>query len=159
MATTPMAKALNKLARRSYSRYELETSLLSLGFANEEVKEVIERLNEWGYINDKRMAEELFSYYFRIKYFGPLIIRKKMIEKGIPEEYIAEILLEYDEARQTEKATELARKYINKKNLENTKALKNSLARYLLRKGFLQNTILKVISQVFAELDSTYNKD
>lgn len=159
MTKTPMTKALNKLSRRAYSKYELEKSLLSSGFAKEEVEQVITRLCEWGYINDKKMAEDLFSYYLRIKYFGPLMIRKKMLQKGIPESYIAEILLEYDEDKQTEMARELAKKYLNKKKIADKEALKYSLARYLLRKGFLQNNILKVISQVFTELDSTYNKD
>jgi len=161
-------KALNYglrlLLYHGRSKLKLENKLLSKGYSEEICKQVIVQLCEWGYLDDKKFAE---NYIYSIKETG--IGRRKiyysLLKKGISQEIATEItslnINEEDEMKQLAKVAE--KKILNLlKNFtldENSNLVKGKLFRYLLAKGFTPNHIKSWIDANFqAILDNIINK-
>lgn len=53
---TPMEQALVFLSRKDYSCRDLENALKKKGFPEAEIEETVERLREWGYVDDRVFA-------------------------------------------------------------------------------------------------------
>ncbi len=76
----------------------MERRLLSRGYSREEVDEVLEWLEEMGYLNDVEMARD----YVRVgveRGWSRIRIIRGLKERGIGDEVISEALEEYDEER------------------------------------------------------------
>ncbi len=89
---TALDAALAYLSRRLLTRFEMVQRLGQKGFPSDEIDKALERLTEWGYLNDRDYALS----YCRNK---QLNYSKKRIEvelqhKGIEEELILEVLTE-----------------------------------------------------------------
>nr|WP_298250946.1 regulatory protein RecX [uncultured Halomonas sp.] len=86
---TPRDDAIRLLARREYSRAELEDRLAAKGHAGEAVAECLDELAEQGLQSDARFAESfLRSRLFRGQ--GPVKIRLEMARRGLSPEEVKE---------------------------------------------------------------------
>lgn len=84
---TPRDDAIRLLARREYSRVELERRLVAKGHDDEATAECLDALAHEGLQSDARFAEVfLRSYIARGQ--GPLKIRAKLGERGIESDLI-----------------------------------------------------------------------
>ena len=150
MNKNPLTLALKKLSVRAYSQKELESYLVKYDFSREQIKEVLVQLLSWGYLNDQRYAVNLLNYYTNHKQYGYFFIYKKLQEKGLSEQIITAVLIDYDEQEELERVRHLAEKYIaNKVNQKSAEQLKNMLARHLSRKGFLTTNIMTILNENF----------
>ncbi|SHE62224.1 regulatory protein [Modicisalibacter ilicicola DSM 19980] len=86
-AATPRDEAIRLLARREYSRAELERRLAAKGHAAESVAEALDDLTEQGLQSDARFAE-IFLRSRIARGQGPLKIRAELGERGIDRELI-----------------------------------------------------------------------
>ena len=93
-----LAYALLLLRYRSRSRRELERRLLSKGYSRDEVEEVLERLDDMGYIDDVEMARDYVRAGVERGWSRIRIIRG-LRERGVEEGAISEAMEEYDEDR------------------------------------------------------------
>ncbi len=72
--------AFKLLSKRDYFSSELKQKLLSKGFNEKDVEEVISNLKEEGYINDEQLEKRLKERYLQ-KGKSPAYIRKKLFSK------------------------------------------------------------------------------
>ncbi|GGX99666.1 regulatory protein RecX [Litchfieldella qijiaojingensis] len=103
---SPYDDAIRLLARREYSRAELEARLAAKGHDGEDVAACLERLAEQGLQSDTRFAEHFIrSRVGRGQ--GPLKILAELGNRGIASEFARSALAEY-EASETVDWYELA---------------------------------------------------
>ncbi|PKY11179.1 recombinase RecX [Acidithiobacillus marinus] len=133
--------ALRLLARREYSRKELQDKLLQAGFAVAQVETLLEHLQASGYQNDQRYAEMLTRTRLRQGH-GPLRLRQDLHRAGVEIEAGAgeEQALDWQaQARATyrkrfgDSVPEDARDYARR-------------ARFLAGRGFLPEQIRRVLA-------------
>ena len=84
-------EAITLLAKRDYARQELATRLGTLEPDREVVEGVIDRLDEQGYLDDRRMADNILRKELK-KQHGPARLRQSLRQKGIEPTVIDEAL-------------------------------------------------------------------
>ena len=124
-------KASDLLSRRDHSEKELLTKLRQKGFA-EGAEAAIEKLRDYGYVDDERFAASYAAELKRLKHFGKRRIEQELFKKGVDREIISNVLdsLEFDE---NELCELIARKYY--RNLETEKGVQKTI-NALLRAGY-----------------------
>ncbi len=78
-------KAVSYLSRRQYGEKELYKKL-KLKFPEEASQRAVEKVKNYGYINDEEYADELVKYLYENKKFGIKRIKTELKLKGISEE-------------------------------------------------------------------------
>nr|WP_281286457.1 recombination regulator RecX [Pleionea sediminis] len=97
-------KAISLLARREHSRKELHQKLLQKGFAESDIIEDLDALENKGWLSDFRFTESWIRHRIQGGY-GPYRIQQELNAKGVGQEIINEKLDEvelnwFDLARQ-----------------------------------------------------------
>ncbi|MEA3278541.1 MAG: regulatory protein RecX [Pseudomonadota bacterium] len=75
------------LSAREHSRLELARKLMTRGYAQTAVDEVLGSLREQGLLSEERMTESYVAERLR-KGFGPLRVRQELRQRGIPDALI-----------------------------------------------------------------------
>jgi len=75
--------ALNLLARRDHARRELLRKALRKGYAREIITDVLDKLEQKGYIDDAGFARKYAADKFRRNSWGPIKIKAYLIRKGV----------------------------------------------------------------------------
>ena len=89
---TALDAALTYLSRRLYTRFEMVQRLGQKGFASDEVEKALERLVEWGYLNDREYA---LSYCrSRQSSYSKKRIEAELKHKGIEDGLVFDVLEE-----------------------------------------------------------------
>ena len=138
-------KATDLLSRRDHSEKELLIKLRQKGF-KEEAEEAIEKLKYYGYIDDRRFAENYVKELIRIKHYGKRRVEQELYRKGIDREIISEVL-EAAEFPESELVSLIERKYY--RYLTDEKGIKKTI-NSLLRMGYSYGEIkdaLKAVSE------------
>jgi len=139
-------RALRMLARREYSRHELEQKLAAHreSCETDELAEVLDTLEQQGYLSEQRAVEQIART--RRARFGSHRIVHELKAKGIDSHWIDNIL-------PTLKETELeAALSIWSKKFDHPPASKDERGkqvRFMMNRGFS----MKTIRQVFAQVD------
>jgi regulatory protein len=124
------------LSKRDYFKEELKNKLLSKGYGEAEVNEVINYLEKNGYIND----EELFKRY-REKYlekgYSPLKLKSKLVSKG----YSGFNNQEFSFEEELQSALNRLSKYKKEKDFY-------SVVKYLVNRGF-SYSVAKEAANIF----------
>lgn len=74
-------KALFILERRDHTQAELQKKLHDKEFSKESIAVAIERLKEYGFINDRRFTEQYLRYHYLGK--SKRVLSMKLLQKGI----------------------------------------------------------------------------
>lgn len=82
--------ALDSLSRRALTCCELETRLKNKGYAEAELRPVLEQLLEWGYLNDQELA--LAYCQNRLKRFSRRRVHQDLLNRGVAPELIEQAL-------------------------------------------------------------------
>ena len=103
--------ALFMLNLRMRTESEMREKMEARGYYEQVIDEVIQRLFKDRYLDDNRYAEVYIESMKRHKYYGAFMMKKKLYEKKVPKEVIAEkleeLLTEADEI-------EIATRYVEK---------------------------------------------
>jgi len=126
------------MARRDISAAELSRKLKVRGITSAQVNETVARLQETGYLNDRRFAREWAESALRNgRGFGPRI-RLDLGRLGVSAEIIAEVLTdisgEYDEMETLSRL--LASKFAGFSPSSASDREKRRVMHYLQRRGF-----------------------
>ena len=142
MANKPSLKtrALGYLARREYSRLELERKLAPHAQTLRELSSVLDALEQCGFLSATRMVEQLI--HMRKRKFGSLRIAHELREKGIAENLIAAALPNIRAAEQ-DRAREIWQKKFGAIPA-NAKEWGRQ-TRFLMGRGFAPEVIRKVL--------------
>ncbi len=146
MSRDPMQIALHKLGARAYSIFELKKLLVSQGFGSDEIEICLEKLVEWGYLNDTLLSQQLYQYYTGRKHYGRLLLAKRLAARGIPAQNIQEILHDY-EPGEKRVARQAAEKFVQARQNKDCRKLQLALVRHLRSRGFTEAVILDALNE------------
>ena len=121
-------KALELLARKPQSRWELEKKLAQWGAEEDEVQTVCDRMEQLGYLNDAEYAARVVRHY-SAKGFGPGKLRDELYRRGVPRDLWQEAMDQAEDPAQSIDAfvaKKLAGKTADRQNL---KKVSDALAR------------------------------
>ena len=96
---TCMETALSKLNYRMRTVRELEKSLKESGYEEDDIRDTIEELLEFGYLDDRRYGTEFFRVSRRKNWSRSRIMRA-MKEKGLSSDTISSVMDELEDSRE-----------------------------------------------------------
>ena len=139
--------AINSLARRAYSVYEMRSYLERRAEDKDVVKNVLDRLKHLNYLDDARYARQFVRLRTELRKQGAFRIARDLRARGVPDRHI--------EAALAERSPESSESALVRARLERRiKLLRDplderrvaSLYRSLLRAGFSADTIRRELS-------------
>ena len=139
--------AMNSLARRAYSVYEMRSYLERRAEDKDVVRAVLDRLKELNYLDDARYARQFVRLHSELRKQGPFRIARDLRARGVPDRHI--------EAALAERSGESNESALVRERLERRiKLLRGplderrvaSLYRSLLRAGFSADTIRRELT-------------
>jgi len=133
-------RALRMLARREYSRLELQNRLLSAGADNAEVQSVLDEFEQNGWLSESRLVDAVVRT--RRQRFGAAKVLRELRDKGVSEEGLTQA-----QAALSEGEIETARSVWSKKFGKRPSSLaeRAKQMRFLAGRGFSQEVIRKVL--------------
>ena len=138
-------KVLHLLSFRARSRFELYTSLQRKGFDRAKISNVIDELEEKGYIDDKEFSKMYATHLIRSKLLGKIAVKYQFKKHQIPSDILDPIL---DELYIKYPIEELIKRIILKKEHKLSPELikDKKLIDRIKRKGYSWGEITSVIS-------------
>ena len=133
---TAFDKALTFLSATRKTEKEIRSHLFKKGYLPAVIDYVVEKLREYGFINDEEYAEAYTESASKKK--GGRLIRMELKNKGLSEEAIENALSELDEGQELETAKGILEKYMRGKTAD--KATLQKAYRHLMSKGFDYDT-------------------
>lgn len=139
-------KAIELLSYREHSSHELKTKLIQKGFSSSLAQDILKQMMAKGYLDDERFASLYFRELMRQRKYGPLMIKKKMMEKGVEGAVIDAKLNTVPD----EEWEQIAREILHKKRQKLTRYsgnLRDTVLGILTRKGFSYGNVQNVINE------------
>jgi regulatory protein len=139
--------AINGLARRAFSVYEMRTYLERRAEDKDMVRGVLDLLKQLDYLDDARYARQFVRLHAELRKQGPFRIARDLRARGVPDRHIEAALAERaaesnDSALVRERLVrriKMLRGPLNEQRVA-------SLYRSLLRAGFAADTIRRELS-------------
>jgi regulatory protein len=142
-----LRKALGFLSYRSRSQREIEDYLKKKQIDDEICYELIEKLENMGYIDDHKFALQFIQYKMRQKPIGIMLLKKELYKTGIIGDVCDEALEETGaHTVDFDRLLEFAQKKYNSISYKNDPNQK--LYRFLAGRGFLSKDIQDVIKLI-----------
>ena len=143
-------QAYRYLTRRPHLNAELKRKLSAKKFSNLIIEQTLEYLNKKKYMDDDAFIKMFVQEQINLKKNGPLIIKKKLLEKGARTTVIDPILSEdYTEEMQIKNAKKLFQSKIKTIDQDDEKKIKEKMFRFLQQKGFAWMIIEQIFSEYF----------
>ena len=132
-------KAMSLLQHMDRTEWELRSKLEKAGFAEEPIREAVEYVRSFHYIDDRRYAFRFVEIYCESRSIQR--IRQDLQKKHIPDELITLALeeIEYDDSRALEKALD---KVLSGNNEKLSYEERQKIIAKLYRKGFRVDQIV-----------------
>jgi len=139
--TQCLYQAYRYLSRRPHLSAELTRKLKLKGYESALIQSAIQILHKKNYLNDPDFIRLFVIDQMRLKRSGPMLIKKKLMEKGAKAETVDMILsADYPENEQFNNAQIL----LNKKLQNDSRIEKENLVRFLQQKGFPWDIIRQI---------------
>jgi regulatory protein len=144
-------RALGLLAVRPRSRRELELRLTRAGFDQQEVDEVLVRLERVGLIDDEAFARAVAEHAFGTRRSGAMAVRRALGAKGVAGDTVDTVVAELGDGEE-ERAVALARSRVRRlAGLPPQKAF-GRLVSLLARRGY-PSSVARRAARVALEID------
>jgi len=137
--------ALHILGRHANSEYELRQKLYSKGYVVDQIDDVINRLLTYGYINDNKLANNLFEKYLHVGKYSLNTIICKLKQHGLPDDVIKNVTNAYD----SETEWTAALKIVNNRFRSLDIIDREKIYRFLGTRGFSTTVIQKVVHELY----------
>lgn len=148
-----MRQALNRLNRRAMTRRKLDQKLRDLAHDGPTRAAVLDRLEALGLLDDRAYAEALIRETQRAKPAGPMLLKKKLFERGVDgalaDRLVAEATADPDQQRAA--AAAFAQTKLKSMARLDTEVRKRRLYGALSRRGFTPDVVRDVMEQVASE--------
>ncbi len=143
-AEEALARLRDHCSRQERCKSDLRMKLNEWQVERETGEQLLEQLEEEGFINEERFAEVFAGGKFRIKRWGPYKIRQALLEKYIPEEHIEQAL----QAISEKDRREMLRYWIDRKGgAAGSREARSKLVRFLTNKGFDMGMVLEELDR------------
>jgi len=144
-------RAMNLLKDRDLTEYSLKQKLKEGYYPEDSVRIAIEYVKNYGYIDDRRYAENYVNFKSSTK--SRYQIKNILLQKGLDKDLISEVCDEYYENDDNNENSEkkLVEKLILKRKIDImniTREEKSKLLGYLTRRGFQIDLINGVINEI-----------
>ena len=134
------------------TEFEIRTKLIKSGYTEMFFQPVIDRIKDYGYINDEEYARMYSESLRNSKNNSRRMIEQKLYQKGISKEIISTIMedVSVDE-------TELIMKVLNKKKIDTESynkmdyPMRRKIFGYLISKGFSPSNISRCLGELSEE--------
>ncbi|HSX43843.1 MAG TPA: RecX family transcriptional regulator [Candidatus Saccharimonadales bacterium] len=136
-------RALNLIARRQRSRWELEDYLKRKDYDQDAIQIILNRLSERGYVNDKAFAEAWVSNRRLLKATSKLRLQQELRQKRVSDDIVQEVL-EEDETNELDVLKEL----IERKRKQTRYQDDLKLMQYLVRQGYNYGDIKTALDEL-----------
>jgi regulatory protein len=137
---------MNLLLRQDRTRKELSDRLSRAGFSEEAIGYALEYVESFGYVNDKRYAQNYVAFHK-----GELSARElryKLTGKGVPPEILSEVFTEYEPEDEEDALCRKLEKRLRGKRLSDMDAAeKNKVVSYLTRKGYRLTAVKRMMQE------------
>lgn len=148
---SPMDAALSFLGYRARTVREVERHLDEKQFGEVEIYEAVEKLKDYGYLDDDRYASDFVSSHLKMK---PVSRRKLMMDLNaheLPKEVIEEALSVITDEVEEENAYQVALKYYDSYSELEPYERKTILSRRIVSRGFDFGTARTAIERIERE--------
>lgn len=139
--------ALALLAARDYTTAKMREKLTRRGLGEEVVEEAVARLEEQGWLNDRRFAERFAETAVSGgRFFGPrlrLEMRRRGVPAGLADEVLGRIRQEHDE--QDDLRSVMERRFSGFSFFAASDREKRRVIAFLQRRGFGLSAIMKAL--------------
>ncbi len=142
--------ALRLLAVRPRSEKELRDRLKQKAYEPETIDAVMERVRDWGYLDDADFAQRWVANRIEHRPRGRRMLEQELRQKGIDRDTISETLDDAD-LDETAAAIELAEKSANRLRSLDPDVARRRLTGQLARRGFPYPAIKAAIDQVLGK--------
>ena len=143
-----LVKARSFCAYQERCRTEVTIRMRSFGLNREQTEQVIEKLEEEGFLNDERFATMYAGSKFRILHWGKMKIRAGLRSKGVAEVLISQALESIDQEQYIKCLTDLlAAKLRTLTSIVDERVIKQKIFAYLASKGFEENLIFQELNK------------
>jgi|GEM_PF-3514048 len=136
--------ALKWMERADRSRLEIQTYLEKKGFSESETTETLNKIQEYGYLNDEFLATRVTTA-LRNSLQGELKIQQKLEQRGLDPVNI--------QADSTSRALTLLQKKFKDQNHCNDPKIWSKAARHLASQGYTEEEIESAISKFFPNIE------
>lgn len=139
-------RCMNLLKGRCYTEKQLRDKLCRGEYSEELIEEAIAYVKSYGYVNDRRYAEEYILYHMDSR--TEKRIEQDLYAKGIPQTLTREIFQELRSDGMKADEIEMGKKILKKKNFDPKTAEnkeKQRISAYLYRKGFRPEIISQLL--------------
>lgn len=144
--------ALQYLARRMRSEFEVRQYLMEKNVDPPIIQEVILRLYNYKFLDDEQYAYSYVRTQMNTTDKGAILIKRELKDKGISTELIEKAIGLYSFDDQLETAKKLCEKTSSRNTKSSERALKQKLEQMLIRKGFDYDIISEAVSEATAGL-------
>ena len=139
---TAFSKALKLISTRYKTQKEIENYLYEKGYVSSVVYYVIQKLLEYGYIDDEKYVDSFVATHKNS--FGKLNMKQLLLQKGVNSSLIEKKFTDED-FEQSDEIVRIAQKYMKSK--EDTRENNIKLFRYLIGKGFSYDEIKEALKK------------
>lgn len=133
-------RALDLLARRPRSIWEMEQYLERKSYNNNIIKKILNKMSKRGLLDDKKFAKSWVADRRNLKSISKRRLLQELQQKHISSQIITEVL-----AQDQTDELEVLKTVIEKKRSQNRYKDNKKLMQYLLRQGFSYNDVVSVV--------------
>lgn len=133
--------SLHQLARRGMSRWELEQVLRKRGVEEAVAEAELARLESVGLLDDEALAVSLVYAARARKGQGRQAIERELRRRHIDDEVIYEVLADFDQEEELDRALEIAMKRVAQLHDLDDQTAERRLFGYLMRRGYSTETV------------------
>ena len=133
-------RALRHLARREYTRKELDRLLAPHAKSEDEVTQILDDFSQRGWLSEKRVVEQVVA--IRRGRYGPARVRRDLEAKGVSAELVSSTIATLKEG-ELESARAVWRRKFREPAINAAERAKQ--ARFLMGRGFSSEVITKLL--------------
>ncbi|CAK7041511.1 regulatory protein RecX [uncultured Phascolarctobacterium sp.] len=147
--------ALDMLSYRDYSRKDMELKLKRKGAEAEIIKNTVQKLVEYGFLDERRYAQRVFEAWLSKKYYGRSHLRLELQKKNVADRYVNGIIAQLSDTMEEERAENALRSCLKrnpKKYNAETQEGRAAISRFLYTRGFSSKYIQKSINNIHGSI-------
>lgn len=139
---------LKKLRRRGLSEAEILAECLALDLTAHQANELLERLRELGYVDDRALAEQLRYSHYERKSQSRQVVARLMSTRKIPAEVIDEVLEDIGSDDELSVARDVAEKRASQMTSLDDATMERRLVGFLARRGYPGGVVRTVVGEI-----------
>jgi len=151
-------KSIKYIGIKLRTKKELEKYLNKNNFDSKIIKEVIEKIEKDGYLDQTLYAKSYIYDQINLKMTGPEKIKKELLELGIEKHIIENEIEEFTQELINQKLNKLIDKTL-KTNTKSAYYIKNKIIINLINQGYKKEDIITILNTKEIDDSNSYQKE